>query len=79
MIHFRIDLDRFWIDWGVSFFFSLSPQAVTEIRALKRELRDTQSNLDGFEVAHLALKQQVRPAQSCSIPLNPAQFNRIEL
>ena len=34
-------------------------QAVTEIRALKRELRDTQSNLDGFEVAHLALKQQV--------------------
>jgi len=54
-------------------------KAVTEIRALKRELRDTQSNLDGFEVAHLALKQQVRPAQSCSIPLNPAQFNRIEL
>lgn len=33
-------------------------KAVMEIRALKRELRETQSNMDGFEVAHMALKQQ---------------------
>ena len=38
-------------------------KAVMEIRALKRELRETQSNLDGFEVAHLALKQQWQAKQ----------------
>jgi len=33
-------------------------RSLVEIRALKRELRQTQSALDGFEVAQLALKQQ---------------------
>lgn len=33
-------------------------RSLIEIRALKRELRQTQSALDGFEVAHMALKQQ---------------------
>lgn len=33
-------------------------KAVSEIRALKRELRGTQSTLDSVEVAHMALRQQ---------------------
>ncbi|XP_057372527.1 protein outspread-like [Daphnia carinata] len=33
-------------------------RSLVEIRALKRELRQTQSAMDGFEVAHMALKQQ---------------------
>lgn len=33
-------------------------RSLVEIRALKKELRQSQSALDGFEVAHMALKQQ---------------------
>lgn len=33
-------------------------RSLTEIRALKRELRTTQTALDGFEVTQLSLKQQ---------------------
>ena len=60
-IDYDLDLDALERESLVDEYVELRARferSLVEIRALKRELRQTQSALDGFEVAHMALKQQ---------------------
>lgn len=60
-IDYDLDLDNLDRESLIDEYVELRARferSLVEIRALKRELRQTQSALDGFEVAHMALKQQ---------------------
>ena len=60
-IDYEMDLDGMDHSGLVDEYLALRTRferSLTEIRALKKELRSTQSALDGFEVAQMSLKQQ---------------------
>ena len=60
-IDYDLDLDNIEREHLVDEYIELRARfekAVQEIRALKRELKQTQSTLDSVEVAHMAMKQQ---------------------
>lgn len=66
-IDYDLDLDALDRESLVDEYVELRARferSLVEIRALKRELRQTQSAMDGFEVAQMALKQQWQAKES---------------